>query len=773
LRQDKIQMEAATRPCQVATMVEKERIHRGVTSSCISRRQRKRPQKKRGCFSAASTVIAIIFFVPCFCDTQQLTLSLAVAAASSTVGNETHSDSVPVQDSLVGSLLKTPMFHNNTSTSTSSSSIPLVKKKTSQHQRTMQEEMKLQAQQEHSQVPKDESLNPQLQVPKDESLNPQDQAEYQQYMEWCLTVLGIQTSLEIHTFMYYDYMSATMTHPVDYEFNNNDDDDDFETELISNSTQHEQWQDPPMIPVRGLRATRNISHGEIIISIPFQALLTVSNTIDQDPVLSRVMGPQARKAYGWTLEQDTSETTDHHNNNNNHDATNNIDFFELPLLAMALLHHYKLGTSSPMYPYIHLLRKSPLDAMPFLWGKKKRQEQYGRNPTSSVSKGIQTVARSIRLEMKDMYHTVVDTLLLHHPDLFGRRNANTPSSSPNLEYDVLDEEEWAFSFENFQWAFAMVNSRHWLLPIVDLDPLSQEQPPQPVTPNMMQPQRSLDGVPPAEMPTDAWVDGETEQEDNGAPTSTQQPREPKPNSVKPKATSYHSFLAPVADLLNFGPPCTRGRYNQETHTFDIIASCTFIPGQEVTFWYSDECEDIVMGNYGFTHPMVPKCPTAEDYKLARDKWRQRATNLQTALEDAYEDMDVMDTELQHVQQILANCDCCDTTARPRPPHSQHEPQQPQAAAPKEQILAKPFYGQQQRQPEGTLDDRNQQDPAPSQIRGGGGNRMSRSNTNGGSNVGTRPTRSSHGSRSRRKRAPTDDDVERHGVRRMWAGRSGL
>jgi SET domain len=747
-------MENSTRPIQEATMLEKERVLRAArrtrTSACV-RRRRKRQERKRGCFSACSTVIAIIFLVPCFCDTQQPTLSVAAAT-----GNETHSDRVVVQDSLVDSLLETPTYHNDTASSTSTS-MPRGKKKPYHHHnhRTMQEEIKLQAQQAHN-----ASVN--QRIPREEALNPQDQEEYQQYMDWCLKVLGIQTSLEIYTFTYYDYMTDIMTHPVDNEFNN-DDDDDFETELIADSKQEKQWKDPPSIPVRGLRATRNISQGEIIISIPFQALLTVSSTIDQDPVLSRVMGPQARKAYGWTLEQDTSETTDHHNNQ---DAAN-VDFFELPLLAMALLHHYKLGTSSPMYPYIHLLRKSPIDAMPFLWGKQKRQEQYGRNPSSSVAKGIQKVARSIRLEMKDMYHTVVDTLLLHHPELFGR-------SSPNLEYDVLDDDEWAFSFENFQWAFAMVNSRHWLLPIMDLDVPSQEPPPS-VTPNMMQPQRSLDGVPPAEMPTDAWVVGQTEQEEDGTPTNPQ-PREPKSNTnAKPKATSYHSFLAPVADLLNFGPPCTRGRYNQETHTFDIIATCTFIPGQEVTFWYSDECEEIVMGNYGFTHPMVPKCPTAEDYKLARDKWKQRATNLQTALEDAYEDMDVMDTELQHVQQILANCDCCETDM-PRPPQSQqehhHHQHQPQPNALKEPTLAKPSYSQQQRQSQGTVEDRNPQDPAPSQIRGGGGNRMSRSTNNGGGNVDTRP-RSTHGSRSHRKRAPTDDDVERHGVRRMWAGRSGL
>lgn len=622
------------------------------------------------------------------------------------------------------------------------------------HHLTMEEELMLHA--EHQ-------INSQERIDRENSVNQKEHKEYQQFMDWCHQVMGIQTSVEIHTFYYYDYMTAIMMNSeLADKDDDDDDDDDIQQEIDSdtpnsstsdknnnnNNNPEMEWQDPPMIPVRGLRATRNISQGEVIISLPFQALLTVSTTIDQDPVLSRVMGREARQAHGWALGQDN-------NSGENPEAMDSVNFFELPLLAMALLHHYKLGTSSPLYPYIHLLRKSPLDSMPFLWSKRKRRRQYGYpKAKSSVANGIQTVARSIRLEMKDMYHTVVDTLVKENPDLFGRRKKGHAQ-----EYDTLDNEDWAFSYENFQWAFAMVNSRHWLLPVVDLESPSPAESPPAATPMHMKPQGSVDGVPPAEMPTEAWLEQleEEEDEDEMEHVDEEPPQQqPNNNNNNPNLPSYHSFLAPVADLLNFGPPCTRGRYNQETHTFDIIASCDFTPGQEVTFWYSDECEEIIIGNYGFTHPMVPKCHTVEYYKLAKEKWKQRAVSLQEALEDAYEDMDVMDTELQHVQEVLADCDCCDKARDVR--NASHR---------QKQGAELPTHA------------------APSQIRGGRGTMMmSRSSgrqrsgagdgQDGNSNhSGGRSRGDTHSRSNPRGRGRPDGDVGSHGVRRMWEGRSQL
>ncbi|CAB9496565.1 expressed unknown protein [Seminavis robusta] len=736
-------------------------------------RQRRRRRRRHCPVTAAVAVLAIVG------------VALASGDSDATPPEDSkNTDAIDSSSSLHQEDEETLSFLLDTTSTTTTTTTISKKKELPLHARTMEEELQLHAEQQHN-------SNERLQ--RERIFNQKEQEDYLQFMEWCQNVLGIQTSLEIHTFYYYDYMTAIMTNPTtdeDENGNENDDDDDnfdstrdttASSSTTSKSNPQPEWIDPPMIPVRGLRATRNITQGEIIISIPFQALLTVSTSIDQDPVLGRVMGPKARKTFGWTLEQDNTGNTNLEEDSTTDTPQDTVDFFELPLLAMALLHHYKLGTSSPLYPYIHMLQKSHVESMPFLWDKPKRKKQYAQHhpssrttTTSRTKKGIQTVARSIRREMKDMYHAVVDTLVLHHPELFGRPNHNNNTNLHNnnkhqhhQQYDVLDDNEWAFSFENFQWAFAMVNSRHWLLPISDLedddnDNDNDNDTPAAPSPMMMQPQGSVDGVPPAEMPTDAWVVAQRELDEN---TTTTTMAQPQPPPSKPK-TSYHSFLAPVADLLNFGPPCTRGRYNQETKTFDVIASCDFIPGQEVTFWYSDECEEIIIGNYGFTHPMVPKCPMPEDYQQARDKWKQRATNLQRALEDAYEDMDVMDTELQHVQQVLADCDCCDR-------------QQPQYAPPQEAKLPKQRQG---------LDDESliqgnylrNQDPSPSQIRGGGSGGNNQMERRSDKLTNARPRSSPDGSGRRGghhhqsgARGRTDDDVERHGVRRMWAGRSGL
>jgi hypothetical protein len=114
----------------------------------------------------------------------------------------------------------------------------------------------------------------------------------------------------------------------------------------------------------------------------------------------------------------------------------------------------------------------------------------------------------------------------------------------------------------------------------------------------------------------------------------------------------NSFLAPVADLLNFGPPCTRGMYNHTTDSFEIIATCPFHQGQEITFFYADACEDVFMANYGFTMPMlVPKCWNPQDEATAKIR------HLSRDLSFAYQQLDIIDQQMDELLTVLHECHC--------------------------------------------------------------------------------------------------------------------
>jgi hypothetical protein len=525
-------------------------------------------------------------------------------------------------------------------------------------------------------------------------------------MLWCEQVLGIYTILEIQTFEYYDYMQALPNDDDDLDdwaspdtnsdsnSNKNDDDDDNDHDRLPVE------EELPLIPVRGLAASRDIDKGEVVIRIPFQALLTVATTIDHDPVLSRVLGPQARQNHGWTAEDGTDES---------------VYLLEMPLLAVALLHHQKLGVTSPLSAYLRVLEGSNIDAMPFLWPPARLKE---------ASPGVRTVARGIQQEIRDMYDSVVQVLIREHPDLFGpphvgtNTNANTntnihtnTNTNTNIHTttNTSEEKKWMFSFEHFQWAFAMVNSRHWQLPISDLERPEAAA----AAASAGDISREADDAqnPPADMPTDMWTQEHGDAIGGGGGG----------RKGEKKAANSHSFLAPVADLLNFGPPCTTGRYNTESHTFDIVASCAFSKGQEVTFWYSDECDDIIAGSYGFTHPMVPKCPTAEDWRITSQEWKEKAESMEEQLSEAYEDLNHLYAELEHAQAILDGCDhCCryEKRASNGSSNSNSNSNRRKSAA------HEPSY-------------RLRHEPS---VRGGGANKAP--------------------SKSR-------DGIERHGVRRMW------
>lgn len=383
------------------------------------------------------------------------------------------------------------------------------------------------------------------------------------FLSLCKSAMGVETILEIQTFEYYDYTKELSPRTLLDDWDNDDD-----------ITIFSQDETPlSLFSVRGLAASRDIAVGEVVIEIPLLSLLSVPTTIDRDPLLSNIMGPTARKKHGWVT---TSMGSDGLPMDTIQDPEAPF-VYELALLAVALLYHKNLRENSPLNHYISVLEATPVDTMPFLWSRDKMQ----RSPLF-FHDGIRSVASGIRRDIRDMYKSVVRVLLNEHPDVFTTEMV---------------------SFTEFEWAFAIVNSRHWQLQIDDLD-ADYLSAPHKHTKSQVSVE---DQLPPAETPTDSWV-REHEEFDEGIHSNEEELGQHGkgqyflPSKLK-VATKKHFFLAPVADLLNFGPPCTRGHYNTETKTFQIISTCPFRKGQEVTFWYSDECDHIMIGKYGFTHPV--------------------------------------------------------------------------------------------------------------------------------------------------------------------------
>lgn len=475
--------------------------------------------------------------------------------------------------------------------------------------------------------------------------NAHKKKNYKDFLTWCQATLGIQTLLTIQDFTYIDHLEEWK-----YEHNHHHTNqyNDLENINDNNTDQHLNDDQPRTVTVRGLAATRSIQSGETIISIPYHALITIHTTIDHDPVLSQIIGPAARQRYGWMTSHKTTNKVmgGSGSGSSSVDGTDATSYYEIALLIVALLYHASLGRLSPLWFYIETLVEAPVDSMPYLWTERVMGEEFGGEGQEEVKKLVRGVKRDIR----EMYDEVMGLLVEEHRDIFG------PPRDGSINGD---ENSWMFSHERFAWAFAMVNSRHWHLPLQDLDEALMQlrqirEDPDPADEHFIS--SSADAMDmPANQPTDAYVslhDEALKREDveetiGVAPTSF-------PEGIG--IVTKHSFMAPLADMLNFGPPCARGQYNTETKAFEVVATCPFQKGQEVTFWYSDDCDDVIISNYGFTHPMVPRCPTIDDWKYRSELWKDYAETLEKTLSEAYED-------LYDTLQELNDCNCVNDEKR--------------------------------------------------------------------------------------------------------------
>eukprot|EP00535_Pseudo-nitzschia_heimii_P013482 CAMPEP_0197196666 /NCGR_PEP_ID=MMETSP1423-20130617/32475_1 /TAXON_ID=476441 /ORGANISM="Pseudo-nitzschia heimii, Strain UNC1101" /LENGTH=981 /DNA_ID=CAMNT_0042650477 /DNA_START=270 /DNA_END=3217 /DNA_ORIENTATION=- len=612
--------------------------------------------------------------------------------------------------------------------------------------------------------------------------------QYDNFLMWCQDSLGIDVGLiEIDHFDYHNYLRA-MEDRIDIfcdDCNDDDDDDDWdgndyntnESDSDNKSGSDAYSQNRPgsgrrmislydevrylsvteeysPVSVRGLKASRDIEVGEIVLSIPHEALWTVHNAIDAsgDPNLVESMGPAARRRHGW--------------------ESPGMD--EIPLLAVTVLYHMDKDAASTADappgidnessrdphdhgPYLEILKQQTNkleDTIPHLWSSRKLRK--------SATPAIRKVATAIRKDVVELYESIVMVLIENHPSVFGNHHniAEHPSATAtdgdpgNTDGDeeASSQREWMFSLEKFHWAFALVSSRHWHLNIPDDptipfsdvdDPVAEPQPPPASSPDVEveSDSGSFDAAeddgyfdenhdssadqetPPAATPTDEWVvihdqklieeeeremdrndetdvendiqegpsevshpntnrikdekaneDEDRQDEENYWPEDRQ---DEKANEDEDRQPPGNSFLAPLADLLNFGPPCTRGLYNHVTMAFEIVATCEFREGQEITFWYTDACEDVFMANYGFTMPMmVQKC---EDDGIGSGNtnresgggdssaaWQQRQQERQQQyLEDelhlAYQELDRLDRRLEFMLNVLDDCHCGNQT----------------------------------------------------------------------------------------------------------------
>ena len=596
------------------------------------------------------------------------------------------------------------------------------------------------------------------------------QQQYDNFLIWCQDSLGIDVGLvEIDDFDYPNYLRA-MEDRIDIfcddcnaddddwvgnDYKTNEDDNENSSEIGSGGKMKSLDDDVrylsvteeyPPVSVRGLKASRDIEVGEVVLSIPHEALWTVHNAIDAsgDPDLVESMGPAARQRNGW--------------------ESPGMD--EIPLLAITVLYHMDKAASAttpgatPVSdtegsipdrfdhgPYLEILEQQTNkleDMIPHLWSSRKLRR--------SATPSIRNVAKAIRKDVVELYESIVMVLIESHPAVFGNHRKSTEHLSATgkdggdpgntdgqaIQQEETHEREWMFSLEKFHWAFALVSSRHWHLnipddptiPFSDTDDLiAAPQPPSASSPDeelKFDPTPDLDQVPvsdpsptntdkdagyldenhessadqdgpPAATPTDEWVgiqdqklieeqeremnrnEERDDQNEIRKDASEMSPPNGQQNSNENTSENWpqgNSFLAPLADLLNFGPPCTRGFYNHVAMAFEIVATCEFRKGQEITFWYADACEDVFMANYGFTMPMmVHKCADGEigggstndegggDASVA---WQQRQQeHQQQYLEDelhlAYQELDRLDRRLEFMLDVIDECHCGNQT----------------------------------------------------------------------------------------------------------------
>lgn len=79
----------------------------------------------------------------------------------------------------------------------------------------------------------------------------------------------------------------------------------------------------------------------------------------------------------------------------------------------------------------------------------------------------------------------------------------------------------------------------------------------------------------------------------------------------------------------------------------------------MTFWYSSDCADAIIANYGFVHPLVPSCLTPDDWEKESGEWREKAEMREKELREVMRRMGLLKDELIALERKLISCGCDD------------------------------------------------------------------------------------------------------------------
>ena len=358
-------------------------------------------------------------------------------------------------------------------------------------------------------------------------------------------------------------------------------------------------------------------------------MITVKS-IERDHVLRGIIG---RDAAAWRVVGDDDEE-------GNDVGGGGGGWDEKQVLALYMLYHKTLDSRSDIKAYVDLYFSADLSTTLTTMDEETLDDKYPRERYGRLRRLVDEV----NYDIERKYKHLVPRLAELYPEVFGRGIKKKKDKDKDKDKDDNNkdggeqseaaQEEWAYSYEQYREAYVILLSRYWSLELKDAD---EDQDQDTTSSRRVELERDDDD--------DERRDCETQQDgskscaeatdgdesdaaaaaavsssssDDAASSSSavsaitsSAPSSSSSSSSSSPVSHYHDFLAPFADLLNFGPPSTYATYDALSRRFEIRATRAHEEGEEVTFYYTSECEEHFLVFYGFGDGNVPKCEEEE------------------------------------------------------------------------------------------------------------------------------------------------------------------